>query len=148
MGGRGGGGDGGGHSPYYGGVKGCYCGWTISQQFCPGLYLQKAADARYLLRMKTTMSMHAIIDGRMLITGGSRVGPFRTCPPKWPIKGYYVLKLLKFCSKVMSECRKCHIRDTNFKHFPGKHTLSAIARPLKIIPGSASDVNVLTSFIK
>ena len=24
----------------------------------------------------------------------------------------------KFCPKVLSECGKCHFRDTNFKHFP------------------------------
>ena len=59
-------------------------------------------------------------------TGGSRVGP---------LKGYYILK---YFSKVMSECRKCHIRDTNFKNFPGKHTPTALVAPLKIIPGSAS----------
>ena len=26
--------------------------------------------------------------------------------------------MFSFCSKVPSECRKCHFRDTNFKHFP------------------------------
>ena len=38
----------------------------------------------------------------------------------------------------MSECRKCHIRDTNVKHFPGENTPPALVPPLEIIPGSAS----------
>ena len=31
------------------------------------------------------------------------------------------LKTLIFCSKVPSRCRKCHLRDSNFKYFPRRH---------------------------
>ena len=31
------------------------------------------------------------------------------------------IQMFVFCSKVLSESKKCHFRDTNFKNFPRGH---------------------------